>query len=90
MRRAILSDADPARPHRRNVASADDVAEKQVVELAEKRRNLLSESQPKKVDEMMPGMLNLLQFSSILPTMRFKAYRVMSSVEVLIDKCATS
>ena len=59
MRSAMLSEAEPARPQRRNVASAEDVAEKQVVEFAEKRRNLLSESQPKKVDEMMPGMLNL-------------------------------
>jgi hypothetical protein len=35
------------------------MAEKNVVEFAEKRLNLLSESQPKKVDEIMPGMLNL-------------------------------
>jgi hypothetical protein len=55
----MLSEAEPARPQRRNVARAEDVAEKQVVEFAEKWRNLLSESQPKKVDEMMPGMLNL-------------------------------
>ena len=59
MRSAMLSEAEPARPQKRKVASADAIAEKQVLEFAENRRNLLSDSQPKKVEEMIPGMLKL-------------------------------
>lgn len=42
------------------MASAEASAEKEVLAFAERRLNLLSESQPKKVEEMMPGMLKLL------------------------------
>jgi hypothetical protein len=59
MSSAILSWAEPASPHRRKVASADAMAEKQVVEFAVNRLNLLSESQPKKVEDMIPGILKL-------------------------------
>ena len=57
----MLSDAEPAKPQRKNVANADARAEKHVVEFAENFLYLLSDNQPKKVDEMIPGTLNLLK-----------------------------
>lgn len=59
----MLSAEDPARPQKKNTASADEQAEKHVVEFAENRLQRLSDSHPKNVDESMPGTLKLFVVS---------------------------
>ena len=45
-------------PHNRNTAKAEVKPEMKVMEVAESLKRLLSESNPKNEDDMMPGALN--------------------------------